>query len=326
MSFAPPALCAVSPGQGQPPPVYRLGQKANRNRFGPATIHARRRIFFIPAMAYTLVQYNVNQAMKEEDTELKWDNRIDRVVATLDMAAPDLMCLQELRNLDTSNNGVNLFIARLDKKYAAEIMYYGPGVKTFALVTLYDRTKFYVLGSRRGWFSIDGKPMLGEKDRGKNRGYLAVHLMDTDTHKEIWVVNTHFHMHEYLKWFGVKTLISEFKWTHPVTVIISGDFNFFEDKDGEAQRQHMLDCFQDMAYPLVDPEGAPLSGAFFGYEHDAFKKPLDAMSRLDHIFVSKNVRSVETSMIVTEDGKAIATRNQPSDHACIVCRFTVNQM
>jgi len=63
------------------------------------------------------------------------------------------------------------------------------------------------------------------------------------------------------------------------------------------------------------------SGTFMGFERDEFKKPFNAMSRLDHIF-SRGVRQEGDGANVFGDLEKVKNRTYPSDHLMITVSFS----
>ncbi len=279
-----------------------------------------------------VVDYNINQAWREESTEdYKWVDRHRRVLKVLLESEVGIMCLQELRNLTTCPDlGVKDFLSMF-KGYEYIIMAYSPkDPNTFYLATLYDPTRFEVMETRQCWYNSHPK---------KSRGYLAVRFMDNVTQRQFWIVNTHFHIYRDLKDEAVEILKANWENVANLPVAIFGDFNFFNDDGGVPQRKNMLSVFSDAFHPLYQPcndeeEEERLTGTFWGYRHDKFNKAFGEFSRLDHCFHNALVERIGRATIMTEDGKRLgpdntskpphdntsdpeAWRNQPSDHACI---------
>ena len=89
-------------------------------------------------------------------------------------------------------------------------------------------------------------------------------------------------------------------------------FNFFNDREGIPQRNGMLCHFTDLAYPLKN-----LSGTFYGYSHDEFKRDINNMSRLDHIF-TKGFKKIDDATAHGWSREMLEKREYPSDHLMII--------
>ncbi len=270
-------------------------------------------------MSVKILDYNINQAWREENTEdYKWMDRHLRVLKILLDSNADIMCLQELRNLTTCPDlGVNDFLSMLTNRKYVTMAYSLKDENTFYLATVYDPVRFTVLETREYWYNAHPK---------RCRGYLAVRFADNKTGRQFWIVNTHFHIYKDLKDEAVEILKSNWENVTNIPVAIFGDFNFFDDDGGQEQREVMLSAFTDSFYPVYQPDGVEeLSGTFWGYPHDNYNKSFGKFSRLDHGFHNALIERVGTATIVTENGTRFGPvsdgddtwRNQPSDHACI---------
>lgn len=254
--------------------------------------------------------WNVDQARREENyEETKWDNRYESVLKLIEKADADILCIQELRNLDTSKIGVKRFLSLFPENYDFEYAYYSENEHSFALATLYNRTKYYVVNSRRFRYT-------DRVDEGQI--CLGLNFVDKETRESFWVYNTHFSIHEEFKWNSVNKVIAELGTTND-KMLIAGDYNFFDDRDGTKQRQKMSEYFIDIAHPLYDSydnDCKMLSGTFIGFEHDDFKREYENMSRLDHIF-SRNIKSSEVAIGFGATEELLRTRKYPSDHLMV---------
>lgn len=209
----------------------------------------------------------------------------------------DLMCLQELRNLDNSQYPVERVIQEIEQKFHLKSFwcFYEPTKPlSFAAVVFYNPDRFFM--------------RAGVKRKINRKFYPLVFLEDKETNEKFWVMSIQYQLplSEDEKFENNRQLIELKKGKEKI--LVAGDFNFFDDMKGKEQRKMLLEEFkEDLAYPLDNA-----SGTFFGYEVDPFHKPLNEMSRLDHIF----------SVGLKRVGKATALgwkedRNYPSDHVCI---------
>lgn len=274
------------------------------------------------------VTWNVDQARREElEPGYEWDVRAPKVFATLQRVAKhapiDILCIQEMRNLTTSKMTVDEFVAhvtRLFPNFAAATSYYNDTQLPFAGAVFYDRLRFGLVRTERIPYDTEtGNPE-------HVRSHLLVVLREIKTGIELAVVNVHPALHEDHKWKALAALhqVGERYWGKDAEAacIVAGDFNFFDDKDGGAMRDSMLQEWHDAAYPLMHyPSTKVMSGTFLGYPHDAFHRPVNAMSRLDHVFLNGMVEPLPgigyVALTYTTDDTPVSEESraqEPSDH------------
>ena len=265
-----------------------------------------------------LVTWNIDQANIEEKYEkTKFDNRWPLILSYIKECNADIICLQELRNLDTSSVKVNDILYNIsllgyDYKHA----YYGPDKTSFAQAIFYRREKFFITD-----IEIHFLPLEDETKPTKTKNILCVTFnhINTDIHREFVVCSTHFDFEESVKEKSSYFLRDLIKSDIPgdIPFLCAGDYNFFDDRDGIKHRDILLGKpydIHDMIYPLSNA-----SGTFMGYEHNQFKQPFDKMSRLDHVFSQLVFRYKDA--FVFGDIELIKKREYPSDHLMIVLDF-----
>jgi endonuclease/exonuclease/phosphatase family metal-dependent hydrolase len=258
---------------------------------------------------FTFSTWNIDQARREEDhEETKFDKRWPGIKDQIATHLPDILCLQELRNLETSSIKVHDLLHEISSLgYEADHAYYGPEKFSFALATFYKRDKFFLIDK-----SIKLLP-LNKTKPNESRIVLVLKLKALDSKKEFFICNTHFDLDEDVKHESVIFLIDYLLTIHVSKInpfICAGDYNFFDDKDLGAKRNAMLEHFNDLAYPLSNA-----SGTFIGFKHDKEHKPFNAMSRLDHGF-SLGMKRIGQAKAIG-DMKMVETRTYPSDHLMI---------
>ncbi len=275
---------------------------------------------------FSFATWNIDQAKREqlhEDTKI--ENRWPNILAMITQCNPDILSLQELRNLENCPLQVTDILYQISKLgYDYKHAYYGPDSTSFALVTFYKRNLFFLTN-----VSIDILPRTAQTPKNDTKILLGVTLRSLKTNRKFVVFNTHLAMDEDTKWLSINeisTLISKpsrhtdsngiLLTTFERKLLCAGDFNFFDDRDGTEQRNKMLFLYDDLAYPLLNA-----SGTFMGFERDEFKKPYDAMSRLDHIF-STGVKQVGDGALVFGDLEKVKNRTYPSDHLMITVSFS----
>lgn len=267
--------------------------------------------------------WNINQAgAAERFVETKFDNRWPKIFQQIKDCDADIICLQELRNLDTSEIKVIDILHMIGELgYDYRHTYYGETSTSFALATFYRRDKFFVDNTEIKILPLsdednEKKVMLGKIVT--TCVVMNIRFINIITREEFSVLNTHFGMKEEEKNKSVDFLLKYIKTITP-TFISAGDFNFFDDRDGLEQRKKMLEHTSDLAYPLENA-----SGTFMGFEYDEFKKPFENMSRLDHIFTSMPIFLCKKA-IAFGDMNLVKERKYPSDHVMVVIDFLIIQ-
>ena len=255
--------------------------------------------------AVTFVTWNIDQAKREEAfAETRFDVRWPAIKEQIAQCNADILCLQELRNLETSSINVARILYEIaELGYDYKHAYYGASQFSFALATFYKRERFFVSACRVVTLPVDGRIVL------------TLRLRTVDK-REFYVCNTHFSLEEKEKETCARWLADYLQTLKPSPFLTAGDYNFFDDRDGGAHRQILLDVAYDAIYPLENA-----SGTFMGYEHDAFKQPYEAMSRLDHVFY--NQIQIERAAYAYGDMEQVKKRTYPSDHLMISFDFSL---
>lgn len=255
---------------------------------------------------YTFATWNIDQDMREERCEqTKVDVRWPRILEQIKDCRPDILCLQELRNLTTSVVTVPRALYEVSQLgYDYKHAYYGPDRMAFAMAIFFRREKFF-------------PTQLHLQLLPPGKIFLGVQLRCITSAKQLTVYSTHFGLDE-----AEKTRACEYlcDWLDErrEAYLCAGDYNFFDDLDGSAQRQRMLhhNLRQDLAHPLSNA-----SGTFMGYESNEFKQPYDKMSRLDHVFASTASIKRCGEARAWGDMEQVRQRTYPSDHLMIYLEF-----
>lgn len=289
---------------------------------------------------YKILQYNVDQACREEKYEnTKWNNRYERVVKLILEVDADIVCLQEMRKLDTSKITVQQFLVLFDEQYDYDLRYRNPTRLAFGQVVMWKREKFFPLKKEVRWLSetpekvsiFNGFTNL-EANHGTILHGLQLALVKdgaiVDDKKFLWIFNTHLALNEEIKTKCcnllpnlIETLSEGQPW------LLTGDFNFFPDKDGDKQRKILTDFgFVDQCKGAKTLKGTEIEGTFVGFEQDEFKDDLKNLtSRLDHIFsntlISGSNPIIYTKTCLEEEPEELTTRDYPSDHLPLVLDF-----
>lgn len=290
---------------------------------------------------FKLLQYNVDQAMREEKfPDTKWNNRVDRVEKLILDTKADIVCLQEMRQLPDSVKTVNQFLSSFSDYYFT-VEYRNSNLLSFGQSIMYKPDKFFQTHSIKRWLSDTpeimsdtwsqtaggscgfGYIVMGSRFRFVNDGRVV------ENTKPFWVFNTHFALDEEVKRKScIKLLEIVYEIAGNESFVICGDFNFFPDKDGALHRSILTEKLLDLGKGATTLSGKHVEGTFVGYEHDEFKADLTNMvSRLDHIFGSKDVIATDpklyTKTMMDEEPKELTTRLYPSDHLPIICNIII---
>jgi endonuclease/exonuclease/phosphatase family metal-dependent hydrolase len=235
--------------------------------------------------------YNIDAARREQTSphqELHFENRAPRLLQNMREAGADILCLQELRNLDNCTIdvvGMMHYVQRTTGMAAVGPFYYAQDAASFALVTLYARAKF----------AVENAGIIQLAPAGSTPEHAKICLWTlfqcVSTGRRFIVANTHFDVApESAKTGAIQACFPQLRdlaAKHQCSVLCVGDYNLFDDLDGKEHRKAIEAFgFGDIFYPLhLDAsEQAPvLSGTFKGYSKtDKQAKKFEAMSRLDH--------------------------------------------
>lgn len=267
-------------------------------------------------MEFTLLCWNVGQARREEQHDYsKWDARSPRVHALINRVGADVVALLELRDLATSSESAQQFLAKYPR-YDKVSRRYNHYHQAFTMALLVDPAKFFVGDVRTHNFHDSPQDDLM---------VMFVDLQCKSTLQWMTIGVTHFAMEEARKWEAVhilRHLITTQR--HPVAVY--GDYNFFDDREGGEQRRHMLAKCADLAFPL-----RACTGTFIGFPHDPFRQPVERLSRLDHVFTPTGAAGMRREGDATSphlgdyclDNTDAAAFSYPSDHLALHMRLHV---
>jgi len=267
----------------------------------------------------TLLAWNVDQARREEaHPETSWDKRSPAAKQLIARVNPDLLALIELRDLETSAEPARAFLSDpVFLSYDVVSRRYCHLKTSFQMALLFKPELFFAGDVRVHTLSQNGADA---------KIVMFVDLQSKATAEWLTVGVTHFDLDEELKWHSaheLRRLLS--LQVHPT--LVYGDYNFFDDREGVAQRNYMLQECHDLAAPL-NSELGELSGTFIGFPHDDFKQSLAKPSRLDHIFTNKfsymSQRATCQSPHLADyqlDNSSYASYTYPSDHLALLLSF-----
>ena len=263
---------------------------------------------------FKIATWNIDQARREEKfPETKFDVRWPRIRDQIAQCAASILCLQELRNLETSSVTVGAILYELSQLgYDYKHAYYGPDQTHFCLTTCFKRDRFFPVG-----LDLQLLPLADQTKPNQSQIVLSVQLRCSVTGRVIDVCNTHFGLDEEEKRRSATSLAAYLS-EKQTAYVCAGDFNFFDDRDGTSHRQLLWGASQDLAFPLANA-----SGTFMGYAHDEFKQPFERMSRLDHLFAKGLAKQCMAN--ACGDMKQVQNRTYPSDHLMIAVNVEFQQ-
>lgn len=296
----------------------------------------------------TLTQYNVDQAVREEQVEqTKWNNRKDQVKRLILDTKSDLVHLQEMRALD-GNESPEQWLSSFGYPWRSIVAYRNPSQYSFGQATLYDSSKLFPVQVLQKWLSdTPDAPSDNWTDAKGNSGFGSVVLMTkfipvvktgglsserlVENVKPFWSVNVHFPLDEEVKTKCCLKLIELLdNYCQDSPVVLSGDFNFFPDLQGGTHLAIMERNLSNASSKLITTSGRSITGTFVGYPHDAFcaKDSTQPTSQLDYIF-TRNISHLgdvivsTKTMLETEPEELTEAYKLPSDHLPLTIKFTL---
>jgi endonuclease/exonuclease/phosphatase family metal-dependent hydrolase len=251
----------------------------------------------------------------------------------------DVLGLNELRPYRNRMTGETCqpsnFLGKLEG-YAHIYDYMSADPLAFAIGLAYRRSSVYPVKTVKYWLSET--PEIPSDSWGNGfcrillgaKFYPVVNGKINLSAKPIWIYVTHLGLGEKEKNECVKLipkLINKDVGTDHYAVL--GDFNFFDDKDGQQQRRTLSDAgMKDVGaqtYFSFDTTKR-CYGTFLGFDGDAFKSTYESLSglsdkvpsRLDHIWVSPFTEVSDVTCWVEKEEQLI-NRTTPSDHLPLLC-------
>lgn len=283
-------------------------------------------------MQFRVLQYNIDAANREQQVKLPenervsrlfFQNRVPGIIETIVSSGAAIATIQELRDLGSSPIDSNEFIYLVKKATKLEVVgpfFYEKDVFSFALATFYNRALLCVKNT--GLIPLPGDKIC-----------LWVLFECIASGRLIIIANTHFVVSpENVKTESISVLFDSLACLRiqygDCPLIVNGDYNLFDDMDGNAQRTFILNHYgcSDVYYPLYmnQEDTVPLSGTFIGYpETDPHHKTPETMSRLDHGFLMQSTRQsievVGNAFTVGVTYENLTNAALPSDHLpCVV--------
>lgn len=282
-----------------------------------------------------------------------WDNRVARIARTITTYNPDIVVLNEMRALPTSNYAT-LYTQEGMGKYRHFESPIDDTAESFINVVLWDPTKWRMEECES--ISYDGvdSDNVVVPDTGRRFLHTVFTPVMSDRARDelyrmrpIDVYSVHLGMPSHQKWHELKYLNACIGGDiHSLPYVVAGDMNFFFDEDGEKmvrymRSQHYHDFIGDVpcndnerqervVRALYSRSGAPALRSFVPAECDSVydRKLEDGL--LDRVFTGFSLKPAhdKATTVVTdtfrddadeyEEMKAPA-HHYPSDHLAVVC-------
>jgi len=252
----------------------------------------------------TIMTYNIRRDLAS-DGENAWPHRKERIIQQLEIIQPDIFGTQE--GLPHQIDYINQQLPEYD--YIGVPRDDGKTKGEYSNI-YFDTSKFSVIENSTFWLSkTPDKPSVGwdsEYPRICTYGLFE----EKSTKERIFVFNTHLdHKGEKARRNALKLICKTIKKINPEKhpVALMGDLNLTADSK---EIKKLSRQFTDTYYmnPLL------YSATFNGF------KKKDG-SRIDYIFVSKNIDIHRYSILVEKDEKG----RFPSDHFPVVSEISLNQ-
>lgn len=265
---------------------------------------------------FEFLAWNIDQARREEAVpETKWDVRSPAVKHLIKKCDADIIALIELRDLETSKESARAFLSSPDfAKYDIVHRRYGDNPIAFSMALLVKHEKFMI-----------GDVRVHQYHNNPANEKIVMFVDVKNKADQTWftVGVTHLDLPEQSKWTSVH-ILRNLILAQRYPCFVYGDYNFFSDMEGDAQRGYMLEKLVDLAFPLEGVNG----GTFVGFPHDDHKQSWEKPSRLDHIFAPQRgvVGKYATSPFIEEykfDNTSYETYTYPSDHLALSLQIRI---
>lgn len=261
-----------------------------------------------------------------------WDHRCSQVLDVLNKERADIICLQQLRDLDDAKYSAMYIPKNLDDMYATHMFECDAYRCTFHLLIAYNRHKFFV-------DDVDIIPYVDDVHHTQRRIAAGLKLVPKNKSPAFWVYTTHIHLCDDLKERSVDILVDRLSKKN-MPIVFAGDLNLYLGKKGKQQYQALVNGmhekgvqFNDMTYPLFIQDGAnelALRGTFFGYPYDDNVREvvvdsdgvMQGLTPLDHVFGSRIVQ-LGFAQVVGMDAQEVLNKTTLSDHVGIKTCFIV---
>lgn len=229
----------------------------------------------------SIMSWNIRILTQADTGLIYWNNRRDEVADLIKRYQPDILGIQEIRNIRQQKD----FTHRLPEY---ESVSFGrdnnKGTRGERLAVLFNKKRFSF--SEKGFFFLSETPEKASKgwDAVYNRICVWTKLTDKVTQETFYVFNTHFdHVGKIAREKSAILLtekITEIAGNYPV--ILTGDFNA-----APADRNFYKTMTAKFADSRATSKNAPrgMDGTFNGWNFS--KSDFNESVRIDYIFVSK---------------------------------------
>ncbi|MCM1259344.1 MAG: endonuclease/exonuclease/phosphatase family protein [Prevotella sp.] len=253
---------------------------------------------------YKLMTYNIKTYMPKaiEMENEYWHNRKRHILAQIEQASPDILCLQEVRT--------NQYDDLLKTLKSYQSIYYHRKFDDFnpeGLAIFYRSDRFELESTNQFWLSdTPDTPSIGWNSHYE-RFCIFIHLTEISTQQSFWICNTHLdYAKEKIRQKSLD-LIDEQLAQSPSFIL--GDFNF---QEGSNDYQYATQLFLDAKYEALITRDAP---TFNNYGSPT------PVTICDYIFIKNNCFQVEFYNVLNEvfDGQ------YASDHYAVIIQAHLNK-
>lgn len=265
-----------------------------------------------------ILSYNICTEARTFGTELDLTHRLPEILKMIQANDPDIICLQEVRSKVAETVTALLCANGYRTQYASN----NGGSMSLGLMTAYKPATLFCENHETKWFSEAPRICSGNAWYEFGRIFTTATLRECDktgmptAADPLFVINTHLGLSEDEKEYSAKQLLAAIAPECFKRVVLVGDMNFFDDKNGKAQRnEYIAEGMQDAL--------ADVPGTFVGYSYDNFIPKAKAdMPKLDGVFV-RGDEVLETTVLLHDQLKDdLSNRDtQPSDHLPILLRL-----
>lgn len=277
-----------------------------------------------------------------------WDSRVSRIAKAIVSNDPDVVVINELRKLDTSNHST-LFAQEGMDQYCMVQTPTNNDKYTFINAILWKPTKLTYTRAARGHDKI---PQLSKNNRYVTARFLPVYNGDTLKFANgLTVVGVHFGLPEDQKWTEIATIRSLANDVGGDSLVVCGDMNVFADKDGKKMLLELQETFENHVQSVCchghveyrarfSQSGKQATCSFVPVECDFMYARSTGDILLDNILSLKNDEKLSNRQTIVEtrtfhddecdelaclangDHEPTCAHNLPSDHLPVFTTFT----
>lgn len=263
----------------------------------------------VPAANLTLMSFNIREGSD-------WSNRKSPIVSMIKGESPDIIGLQEVKDLDYWDHLTEDHPWDYLKDKLSAYTGYRYSDKTNAI--LYKSSTVEMSNFGHFWLR-DSYNSEGNSWDGYERTVLYATVREKATDRYFFYVTTHFPMNENNDGWNKSTALLESRIsalnTNNYPVILMGDFNCVIGHDCWNSFKTWMKNTRYSASTIVSTENRDL------YTYNAFGDSSKARNKVDHIWVSKSI-NVDSYLTLTQDIRKYGSVSYLSDHYPIIAHIS----